>query len=69
MQFHGAHPENLLKNDDYGLTVDMLPEELGGTLPHGDILAKVCGLFVNTLSVCMCLCGRPTCIFCILVAL
>ena len=41
MKFHGPHPENLVKTKDLGLTVDVLPEELGGTLPHGDVLAKV----------------------------
>ena len=41
MNFHGPHPESLLKKKDLGLKADMLPEELGGTLPHGDELAKV----------------------------
>ena len=41
MNFHGPNPKDLLK-EEYGLTEDVLPQELGGTLPHGDQLAKVC---------------------------
>ena len=52
MAFHGSHPENLLKSDEYGLSADMLPQELGGTLPHGDELAKV--RTTSSLLICTC---------------
>ena len=58
MKFHGPHPENLVKTKDLGLTVDVLPEELGGTLPHGDVLAKVSVCFNKIFYL-----GRRSCAF------
>ena len=37
MKFYGSHIQSL--QETFG--IDILPEELGGKLPHGDILAQV----------------------------
>ena len=39
MNFHGAQLDNLVNNPAFGLDTDMLPSELGGSLPSGDELA------------------------------